>query len=200
MKLRRHVDFHRLLFKIYLAVVALAAIAVAADTPHNLARSAEDKLDYIQRNGERQHPDARPTQLSEDEINAYLASGKVKIPDGVENLRLIGVPGKITGSCRVNFDRVRAGRGGSNPLLELFSGMHDVSVEARASGVNSQGHVHIDSVVIDGVEVPEFVLELFVKKYVTPKYPGVGIDSTFALPSKIDTATVGAHTLTVTQH
>ena len=182
-----------------IAILVFAVFSFAGGSPRNLAQSAEDKLDYIQRNGERQHPDSRPTEMSEAEINAYLASGKVHIPDGVENLRLTGAQGKITGSCRVNFDRVRAGRGGTNPLLELFSGLHDVTVEAQASGVNSKGHVHIDSVVIDGIEVPEFVLELFVKKYVTPKYPGVGIDSTFALPSKIDTATVGAHTLIVVQ-
>jgi hypothetical protein len=42
-------------------------------------------------------------------------------------------------------------------------------------------------------------LEYFVSKYVTPKYPNVGMDSTFKLPYRIDTAVVGQGTLTVTQ-
>jgi hypothetical protein len=40
---------------------------------------------------------------------------------------------------------------------------------------------------------------MFVEKYVTPRYPDVGLDSTFALPAKIETATVGPHKLTVVQ-
>jgi len=43
------------------------------------------------------------------------------------------------------------------------------------------------------------VLELFVDKFLTPKYPQIGIDSQFALPDRIDTATVGEHQLAVTQ-
>jgi hypothetical protein len=57
----------------------------------------------------------------------------------------------------------------------------------------------VNSVVIDGIQIPRFVLEIFVEKYVTPRYPGVGLDSTFALPEKIETATVGSHVLTVAQ-
>jgi hypothetical protein len=111
----------------------------------------------------------------------------------------VGAPGAVTAYCRVDFDRVRAGRSNSNPLLRLFSGVHDVVAEADAKGSNHQGHVHVKSVAIDDIEVPQFVLRLFVEKYITPRYPGVGMDSTFPLPEKIDTATVGTHKLTLTQ-
>jgi hypothetical protein len=43
------------------------------------------------------------------------------------------------------------------------------------------------------------VLELFVEKYLQPKYPNIGLDSEFDLPYKIDTAVVGRNQLTVTQ-
>jgi hypothetical protein len=52
---------------------------------------------------------------------------------------------------------------------------------------------------IDGVEIPRMALEFFVSKYITPKYPNVGLDSQFKLRDKVDTATVGYHKLTVTQ-
>lgn len=174
-------------------------LCLGADLPRDLAQSAEKKFSYIQENGRRAHPDPRPTELTGQEVNAYLASGKVRLPAGVESLRLQGAAGVITGYCRVDFDRVRAGRGGSNPLLQLFSGSHDVVAEAQASGSNHQGRVHVNSVVIDGIQVPRFVLQMFIEKYVTPRYPGVGLDSTFALPDKIETATVGSHVLTVAQ-
>jgi hypothetical protein len=164
-----------------------------------LVQSAEQKLNHIHQNGQLPNPDPHPTELTEQEVNAYLASGKVHLPAGVESLRLVGTPGIITARCRVDFDRVRAGSSNSNPLLGLFSGVHDVVVEAQAAGSNHQGRVHVNSVVIDEMEVPRFILQLFVEKYVTPRYPGVGLDSTFTLPDKIETATVGLHKVTVVQ-
>jgi hypothetical protein len=181
----------------YLSAVFAACLSLRADS--GLSDRAEQKLNYIHQNGQREHPDSRPTQLTEQEVNAYLASGKVRLPAGVESVRLVGTPGTITAQCRVDFDRVRAGRANSNPLLRLFSGVHDVVVEAQASGSNHQGRVHVNSVAIDEIEVPQFILQLFVEKYVTPRYPGVGLDSVFALPDKIETATVGQHKLTIVQ-
>jgi hypothetical protein len=52
---------------------------------------------------------------------------------------------------------------------------------------------------IDGFSVQRMALEYFVSKYVTPKYPNVGMDSQFQLPDKIDMAAVGYHKLTVIQ-
>jgi len=49
------------------------------------------------------------------------------------------------------------------------------------------------------VEVPQFVLELFVEKYLKPKYPDIGIDSRFALPARVDTATIGLRKVMVIQ-
>jgi hypothetical protein len=42
-------------------------------------------------------------------------------------------------------------------------------------------------------------LQLFVDKFLTPKYPNLGIDSQFQMADRIDSATVGTHELTVTQ-
>jgi hypothetical protein len=167
--------------------------------PSAALRSAQKKIDYIERNGRIAHPDPKPTQITEAEINACLASGALQLPNGVQDLRLQGEPGVVTGNARVDFDQIRAGRGGGNPLLSVFSGTHDVVVVAHAHGADHQGIVHIDSVSLDGVEIPNFVLQLFAEKYIATRYPGIGIDSHFTLPDKIDTATVGLHEVTVTQ-
>ncbi len=195
--MKRNLIINSLIF--ILTLLLTAVLCAGASKPTSLADSAADKLDYIHRNGQKPHPDSRPTQLTEAEANAYFASGKVKMPAGVQSVHLTGDSGAITANCRIDFDQVKAGRGNSNPLLHLFSGVHDVVVQADASGFNYEGHVHVNSVSIDGVEVPQFVLEVFVEKYVTPKYPGIGLDSTFRLPDKIETATVGSHELTVVQ-
>jgi hypothetical protein len=161
--------------------------------------SAERKLQHLQNNGAQEHPDPTPTELTEQEVNAYFASGNVELPAGVQSVVFQEQPGVIVGTSRVDFDRIKAGKNSYNPLLSVFSGLHDVVVTAHAYGAQGQGLVHVDSVSIDGVEVPRFVLELFVEKYLKPKYPNIGIDSRFALPARVDAATVGLHKVILTQ-
>ena len=96
-------------------------------------------------------------------------------------------------------DEIKQGQHTSNPLLSIFNGTHNVTVEADAVGTAGKGKVHVRTVTIDGIEVPKMALEFFVNKYIKPKYPNLGIDSEFQLPDKIDAATVGYHKLTVTQ-
>jgi hypothetical protein len=159
----------------------------------------EEKLRQLEDNARLPHPDQTPTTFTEQEANSYLASDEVKLPVGVQSVKLQGEPGIITGEAKVDFDRIREGTRSSNPLLSIFSGVHDVDVVAHAHGAGGQGYVHVDSVSLDGVEIPQFVLQLFVEKFLQPKYPQIGVDSQFALPDRIDIATVGRHKLAVTQ-
>lgn len=166
---------------------------------HRLADSMQTKLDHIQENGEQAHPDQAPTVMTEEEVNDYIAAGRITLPQGVKKLKMEGRSGVVTAFLNVDFDEIRAGQNSSNPLLSVFSGQHDVRVEADASGSGREGRVHVREVTIDGFSVPRMALEYFVSKYITPKYPNVGIDSQFQLPNKIDLATVGYHKVTITQ-
>jgi hypothetical protein len=161
--------------------------------------SMNKKLQYVQKNATQTPPDPKPTEFTEQEVNSYLASGEVKLPQGVQSAQLQGQPDVITGTARVDFDQLKQGAKNSNPLLSMFSGVHDLTVVAHARGLNHKGYVQVDSASLDGVEIPRFALELFLQKYVTPKYPGVGMNSQFDLPAKIDTATVGQHKVTIVQ-
>lgn len=163
------------------------------------AASAEAKLGHIEANGSSQHPDQTPTVLTEREINAYMSSGKVKLPKGVTRLRFSGSAGIVTASALVDFDKVTEGKNSSNLLMSLFSGTHQVEVVSHAQGSGGQGRVHIDSASIDGISVPRVALEYFATKYIKPRHPELGLDSRFALPDRIDTASVGDHALTITQ-
>ena len=124
-------------------------------------------------------------------MNAWFREGGYKLPQGVEKVIFHSQPDAIIADATVDFDAVKQGKRNLNPLLSMFSGVHEVQVTAAASAQNGQGHVVIQAVSIDGVEVPHLALELFVNKYVTPKYPNVGLDNQFAAPDRIDSATVG---------
>jgi hypothetical protein len=188
-----------------LANILLCSIAeMTSAQTHSSANSAtimatQRKLDHVQANGMSGRPDTAPTQFTEQEINSYFASGNVKLPAGVQSVTFQAQPGVVTSTAKVDFDQLKAGRNSSNPLLSAFVGVHDVVVVAHAQGVGGQGLVHVDSMSLDGVEIPAFVLQIFVQKYLQPRYPNIGIDSRFALPDRVDTATVGLHVLTITQ-
>jgi hypothetical protein len=186
-------------FSLLRVVVLVVWSAALATTPSSDVSSARKKLQRIEENGRSARPDQTPTILTEREVNAYLASGDLVYPDGVKSVKLQGGPGVITGTARVDFDQLREGIRSSNPLLSIFSGIHDVTVVAHARGAARQGYVQVDSVSLDGVEVPRFLLNLFVEKYLQPKYPELGLDSRFSLPDRIDSAVVGPHQLTIIQ-
>jgi hypothetical protein len=163
------------------------------------AKSAQKNFDHIEQNGARAKPDQTPTVITENQLNAWFASGQAKLPQGVKKLQLRGNPGVISGTAFVDFDEITAGRRSGNPLLGLFTGTHQVEATAHAQGSAGQGQVHIDSVSLDGVPVPRVALQFFVDKYIKPKHPEIGLDTTFQLPNKIDIATVGVRNLTITQ-
>lgn len=166
---------------------------------HRLADGMQRKLDHLRANAAQARPDESPTVLTEEEVNDYFAAGRVQLPQGVKKVALQGNNGIVIGQVTVDFDELRAGQKSSNPLLAVFSGTHNVRVEADAAGSGGQGKVHTRTVSLDGIDVPPIALQFFLEKYVTPKYPGVGIDSHFPLPERIDTASVGYHKLILTQ-
>jgi hypothetical protein len=188
----------KLTFSAIFILLFLPLVGFGKSESRDLA-SAERKINHIEANGRSSRPNQAPTVFTEPEVNAYLASDNVRLPAGVESVKLVGENGVITGTAHVDFDRIREGAHSSNPLLSVFSGVHDVVVVAHAHGAGGRGQVHVDTVSIDNIEIPRFVLQLFVEKFLQPKYPELGLDSQFALPDRIDTATVGQHELTVTQ-
>jgi hypothetical protein len=178
---------------------ALPAAAGPLAARRQAAEGAAAKLQHLRRNGQQLRPDPSPTVLTESEINAYLASSEVALPKGVRTLRVAGQTGMMTARARVNFDEVTAGARSPNPLLALFSGVHDVEAVAHASGSGGVARVHVDSIALDGVPVPRVALELFANYYLRPRHPNLGLDSSFRMPERIQTAALGPHNLTVTQ-
>ncbi len=198
--------------KFVLTIIAGAALAIFAQAPRQSApasgteamyRAAADscarKLQHLRENGAKSHPDQSPTVLTEREVNAYFDAGRVQLPKGVRHVTFIGRPGVVDATASVDFDQITASQRSSNPLLKLFSGVHDVHVVAHAQGSGGRATIHTESVDIDGVTVPRIALQFFLDKYVRPKHPEVGLDTTFEMPYRIDLAIVGDDQLTLTQ-
>ena len=182
---------------------ATAQSAKTTSTPKKklspAAARMQQKLDHIDQNATANPVDQRPTQLNEDEVNAWVAEGMLKLPKGVKKAVFHGQSGTIHCDANVDFDEITAGQHSFNPLLMIFSGTHDISVAGAADAQGGTGHVHIQSASLDGIDIPRAALELFVNRYLKPKYPNVGLDSEFKMPNRIDTGTVGNHYAVLTQ-
>jgi hypothetical protein len=163
----------------------------AVDSGHSKEfRSMQQKIAYLQQNAEKPHPDPKPTEITEAEANAYFNEGGVRLPKGVSQLHLTAQPAVIDGQAKVDFDAITQSKRSSNPLLGLFTGIHDVRVVAQTVGAAGTGTIRVQSVYLDGIEVPQMALEFFAQRYITPKYPTVGVNSTFKLPLRVDSAIV----------
>ena len=144
-------------------------------------------------------PETAPTVIPDNEGNAYFAAGRVKLPASVQQLRYFTSPGTVNAVARIDFDALTQKATSSSPLLSLFTGVHDVRVIADASAKGGVATVDTQSVEIDGVAVPRIALEYFVNKYLTRRFPNVGMTSRFKLPARVDSATVGKGEVTVYQ-
>jgi hypothetical protein len=183
-----------------LAVLILSPLLLAQAAKSPAYLRAEHKLAWLAENGRNPTPSTRPTVITAEEWNAYLNQGGVKLPEGVSNVHLSSQPGAARGDADVNFDRFTGNRTRNNPLLQLFTTSHHVTVTAQAEAANGVGTVHVESVTFDGATVPRFALEYFVDRFLRPRYGNaVALDSTFPLHSRIDTATLGTSRVTITQ-
>jgi len=114
-----------------LLALALVFPLVAADKkPSNsetaAADSMERKIEHIKTNAAKEAPDQTPTIFTEDEINAYFAQRRLKMPEGVRSVVFELEPELVHATAVVDFDKITASRRSNNPLLSVFTGVHDV--------------------------------------------------------------------------
>ena len=175
-----------------LLLLAATLVASQNQAQHSAAyRSMEQKIAYLKQNASRDNPDPKPTDITQDEANAYFNEGGVKMPKGVTGLKLAATPGTLDGHAKVDFDVITEKARSKNPLLGVFTGVHDVHVIAQASGSNGTGTITAQHVYLDDIEIPQMMLQFFVDRYLKSKYPNVGLTSEFKLPLRIDSANLG---------
>jgi hypothetical protein len=184
----------RFLATAFLIAVALLVRVDAGDSPasdqRSLADSLERKVVYLRENGARPRPDPRPTVLTDQEVDAYMNSGRLKIPDGISDIHLSTTVGEATATAKIDFDRLTRDVRKNSMLWQLFTGVHAVKVRCGVWGKDGMGNVHVQNVWLDGHEIPRFALEFFLDHYLKPKVPQASLDSRFRMPVRIRTATV----------
>lgn len=186
--------------KIVLAFLVLLASAFAQSRSHSAGYiSADRKIEAMVNYESNPRSNGLTTVLSDDEINAYFAEGGIKWSEGVSDVKISDQPAVINGSAQVDFDKITAKGRSNNPMLSFFTGVHTVRVTAQAAAVKGRASIRVQTVSLDGVEIPRQALEFFVQKYLQPKYPEADLDAVFGMPNRVDTAIVGDRQITFVQ-
>ena len=185
----------RLAINLALLLLALAVLPAAAKRLFKNDQAAADsfqkKVEFIKTNSSAPQPSPQATVFSEEEINAYFAERRLKMPEGVQKVTFDLQPEQVTAFTRVDFEQLRESRPSMNPLLAIFDGVHDCQVIAHAESTGpGTVRVRVESVNIDGMNVPRMALQMFVNHYVKPKYPDVDLDAEYKLPARMDSATI----------
>ena len=188
-----------------LLLVALLATTLAAQKPAQKhtstspADSLQQKIEYLRQNGAKEKPDSKPTVFTDQEVDAYMASGRLKIPAGISDIHLKTTSGLATATGRVDFDELTKEQRSMNPVWALFSGVHDVRALVTGEGHGGTATIHVQEIDFDGHEISRFALEFFLEHFLKPKVPNAGLDTTFKMPVRIDSATLGKGKTTLVQ-
>jgi len=167
----------------------------------------QTKLTQIETNSS--HPrkpkaPARNTQVSENEVNAYLkflAGSQVPVGIVDPTLQALG-NGRVAGRAVVDLDAVRTQkkRAWTDPLGYLI-GKLPVTASGTLTSQNGVGRFQLDSAEISGVTIPKSLLQELLSYYSKTKEnpAGINMDEPFPLPSAIQEIRIGQGVATIVQ-
>ena len=183
------------------AATVCAPLAAAAETPTpQAAAEASRKIDRI-REAHESGASFGELRLTELEANSYVAYELAPdIPAGVSQITLQFTPGRMSGSTVVDFDRLKRGLSTPpNPVADfLLRGVHTIGAEGSVSGRNGIGQFQLERVLLDGVALPQMVVDYLIEQYLIPRFPDAAINRPFVLPFSIDSFRSGTQAVTVT--
>jgi hypothetical protein len=184
---------------------ALAASVAAANVTREQAAAFQKKLDQIILNGETASGRARPTMVTEGELNSYLYFGAGdKIPLGVtEPSVVIQTQGRLNGRAVVDLDLVRRKKGSGSWFdpLSYLTGRLPLTASGTLHTNEGRGKFTLESAAVSGIPIPKTFLQEIVTYYTrtTDTPNGINIDDPFDLPAEIQKIEVETGRATIIQ-
>jgi len=191
-----------------LALIGLAAIVVfrsspvgsvsaGAQTSQRAAASLDAKVKTLKKAGaDKNRRERSKMEISEAELESYVMVYLRKdIPVDIESVRVGLTPGMIAADTKLTLPPGTTG----NPLVDaLVSGTHSLQVGGKFTAAKGEGKFDLQSVTVDGIPVPNILIDSLIRKYAKPKYPDVDLKKPFDLPWGIQAIDVGQGKATVT--
>jgi hypothetical protein len=160
------------------------------------ASSLQTKIDKIKKTQNDKTHQTERLDVNEKELESYvMISMKKDIPVKVESIRVLLTPGTIAADSRLTLPPDATG----NYIVDLLvSGTHSILIKGKIRGSKGVGKFDLQDVRVDGLPVPNIVIDALIKHYVKPKYPNVDLKEPFDLPWGIDEIAVNTGKATIT--
>jgi hypothetical protein len=187
------------------AVLTLAGVLVlrtiAAKEPTELSPKAakilQEKIDAVKaaEDNPKHKPGSERVEVSEIELESYLLySLKEDIPAQIDSADVqldrdtIGLETQITFTSNAT---------GNSVVDALVGGTHNLFLKGKLVAQERRGKFDLQDVRVDGIPVPNVLIQALIKKYVKPKYPAVDLNEPFDMPWGIEELKLEAGKATV---
>ncbi len=150
------------------------------------AKSLQQKIDAVKSAEQNPHHKRGSSriELSEGELESYLLySLKEDIPAQIDTAGVQLGQDSISLDTQITFVSNATG----NPMVDaLVGGTHNLFLKGRLVGSQGRGKFDLQEIRVDGIPVPNILIQALFKKYVKPKYPDADLNEPFDLPYNID--------------
>jgi len=152
----------------------------------NAAKSLQLKLEALKRaeDDPKHKRGSSHMEVSETELESYLLySLKEEIPAQIDSADVRVGPDIVALDTQITFSSNATG----NPVMDaLVGGTHNLFLKGKFIAQNSRGKFDLQDVRVDGIPVPNVLIQALLKKYVSPKYPQVDLNAPFDMPWAIE--------------
>ena len=163
-----------------------AASAQAAEVSPKSAESLQIKIDAIKKAFKMpdRAPGASRVELSEAELESYvLYSLAADIPARIDSFDVQLGQDTVAADTQLTFDAHSTG----NPVVDTFiGGTHNLLLKGKLVARQGRGKFDLEEVHVDGIPVPNILIQALVDRYVKPKYPDVDFKEPFDMPWGIE--------------
>jgi hypothetical protein len=177
-----------------MAILLLSRVAGSYVSPQNgpseqAAKSLQSKIDTIK--AARDVSSSRPRQaieVSEAELESYvLFHLRDDIPARLDAVDVQLTEGAVAADTKMTFPPDTTGNAVTDLLI---SGTHSFFVKGKLSAAGTRGKFELEEVKVDGIPVPNVLIEMLITRYVKPKYPDVDLNAPFTMPWGIESLVI----------
>ena len=151
-----------------LLLCLLPSLAWAADD-EALSLSAARKFQQI---AEKSLPSGTTVEFSEDELSAFLkVHGALALPEGVRDPEVSLRHGGAVIAARIDLETAGAALENLPVLMRLLlKGTREILADVDFAIADGRGSLNLASLQVEGVEIPESVLDWFIEAYAPPEF------------------------------
>src|SRR5437867_8768589 len=177
--------------------ISAKGAAHAKGVSQQSAKSLQQKIDAIKKAADMpgHKRGSSRVELSEGELESYVVySLKEDIPAQIDTIDVQLGQDTVGAETQITFTSNATG----SPVVDtLVGGTHNLSLKGKLPRHDGRGKFDLQQVQVDGIPVPNVLIQALLKKYVKPKYPEVDLNEPFDLPWEIQELTVGTGKATV---